>query len=268
MRYFSISPYPDEELSSVVTRACRRAGLPPRRFLRWYFDAPDERSLRSYGNLLVPMSRLTGMSQEELLRQHTLVPYALATLERGEARRIRTLMCQGKALQSRYIVGKVARRWCERCATRDTNQFGETYWHRSHLLPGVTRCHVHDQELLDSGDKLHHLRLHKALTFWLGDALPQDLQGGQRMQLPISSRVQQCFAVLSARTLEWHRKLPPTAATFDELHRVFGSDALRHAGCVTRFIDRFPPTTMQLLAIVTASCKSGLLNGDQLELGF
>lgn len=267
MRYFSIAPYPDEELSSVVTRACRRTGLPPKRFLRWYFDAPDERSLRSYGNLLVPMSRLTGMSPEELLRQHTLVPYALATLERGEARRIRTLMCQGKVLQSRYIVGKVARRWCERCMTRDTTQFGEDYWHRSHLLPGVTRCHVHDQELLNSGDKLHHLRLHKALTCWLGDTLPHDLQG-QQEQLPISSRVQQLFAVLSSRTLECHRKLPFAEASFDEIHRIFGTEALRHAGCFTRFIDRFPQTTTQLLAIVTRSCKSGLINGDQLELGF
>lgn len=267
MRYFSITPYPDEELSSVVTRACRRTGLPPKRFLRWYFDAPDERSLRSYGNLLVPMSRLTGMSYEDLLRQHTLVPYALATLERGEARRIKTSMCQGKAFQSRHIVGKVARRWCERCLARDTTQFGETYWHRSHLLPGVTRCHAHDEELLQSGDKLHHLRLHKAVTCWLGDTLPHDLQG-QRMQLPISSQVQQRFAVLSARTLEWHRKLPSADATSDDIHRVFGTEALRNAGCFTRFIDRFPPTTMQLLAIVTASCKSGLLNGDQLELGF
>ena len=40
-------------------------------------------------------------------------------------------------------------RWCPDCVVEDTDKYGVPYFHRDHQLPGVFRCHKHNQALVE-----------------------------------------------------------------------------------------------------------------------
>lgn len=268
VRYHGVVPYPDEELGSIVTRACRQTGLTLHRFSQWYLDAQPAEHLRGFGNLLLPVSRLSNLSPRELLWSHTLVPYGVAALSTPLSRRILSALIRGEDLESSPLLGKVGRHWCRDCVRQDLALYGESYWHRSHLLPGVTVCHLHGTALYHTArERLPHTAIHRAASYWLRAKLPGE-RDGQPLPMPISHRLQHQVAVWSAAALSRRRKLPALNLPLADLRDVFGPVLLRQAGCVSVSPDQVPLTTLRVLSAVgTAHLARGDGN-KQLEIYF
>lgn len=260
------APYPDEELGSVVIRMRRHVGLTPRRFMHWYFGHPNFATLKSFGNLLQPMAELTGLAQATLLWEHTLIPYGLASLSPEASKRQLSEHYGRSPLQHSDVIGKFSRRWCETCFKLDLQTFGEPYWHRSHMLPGVSTCYVHGSPLIHEPSRPRYLTSHHATAFWIEDSLPGE-SGGTARLFPISVRLQHKITSLSAGTLRWRRKLPSVSVTADGLQKTFGSELLREAGCFREGHDKFPLTTLRILSLI-AQDETSVAGSGQSEFKF
>ena len=93
----------------------------------------------------------------KLLWSHTYFPYATAFFDKALLER-----CESNALST----GKIAlgqsvvtqgvsehcpfRRFCAACARTDVIEWGESYWHRAHNLPGVRVCVEHQAPLIET----------------------------------------------------------------------------------------------------------------------
>ena len=146
-------PYPDEVIGSIVSRGYHRTGLSWTR----YVNLVTGRSVSSMPYLmpfaLDRFAEATGCSEERLLERHTLFPYATGFMEparRGvyKYRALRPGGISGLDILAHPILrGRAPKRICEECILTDTRRFGETYWHRAHLLPGVYHCAIHGTRL-------------------------------------------------------------------------------------------------------------------------
>lgn len=94
-----------------------------------------------------------------LLHGHTLFPYATAFM--GPERRVllakRALAADDSRISTlAHVVyrGDIERRICQECIEGELRRYGEAYWHRSHLLPGVHVCPIHGTPLLRTGTPL------------------------------------------------------------------------------------------------------------------
>ena len=87
---------------------------------------------------------------------HTVLPYVTAYMSPSQAKTIRLM-----AIQSRTVTTEVAAlvrlltrgsrffKACPLCIQEDIEIYGESYWRRSHLLPGVYVCPAHHSVLLE-----------------------------------------------------------------------------------------------------------------------
>ncbi len=149
-------PYPDEVIGSVIERACYQSGLPLKRLVKSLFG-----SSRSYVSFLMAtqlreLGRNLGIEPDELLTHHTMFPYAVAYKPLSERNRLRSKVLQ---LGENECIGSVTRnvshgvarrRFCTECLSEDLERYGESYWRRSHLLPGVFSCALHGSALTES----------------------------------------------------------------------------------------------------------------------
>lgn len=149
MRLLAPRPYDDELLSSIWARMCRRTGLPittltaailGRKWTPGFFQA---------GHMCetAAMLRLTA---QQLLQLHTVFPYATAFTEpRVHAAALANVLSTGLTARGTGAVTQSVsdnvdgRRWCKQCARDELSRIGESYWHRSHNLPGVVVCLKH-----------------------------------------------------------------------------------------------------------------------------
>lgn len=265
--YHRVRPYPDEELGSIVTRACHQAGLRPHQFPEWYFGAPHLTHIRIYKNLLVPVAGITGLSPRELLRAHTLVPYGVAALPSESARRILAELARGGALAQSPVLGKIARHWCDACVREDLAAYGESYWHRCHLLPGVTLCHRHGTPLLRAPERPPFAPIHRVVSHWIRHELPHELDG-TALWMPASTRLQLAISVWSARALRGRRALPSIDLQPEALRGVFGTVLLRHAGLSVTAPAKRSASAARIFSIVAAKALEQRSQGTQLELLF
>ena len=154
-------PYPDEVVGGVVERACYQSGMSIKRMVQSLFG--NSRSHLSFlmGSDLSNLAHTMGIDPEELLTLHTMYPYAVAYMPPGEHRKVRS-----KCLQrdDNECIGSItknvshsvsSRRLCPQCLSEDLKHYGETYWRRSHLLPGVFSCIKHQAELVETDVRLN-----------------------------------------------------------------------------------------------------------------
>lgn len=150
-------PYPDEVIGSVVARGCIQTGLSLKRLL-----SDIAGSNRSYASFLmssnvVAMGAWCGIDPEELLQEHTMFPYAVGFMPKAtraalESKALRPVQGEDclSSLTKNVSHGLPYRRLCRICIDEDMAKFGETYWRRSHLLPGALLCLRHRVPLLVS----------------------------------------------------------------------------------------------------------------------
>lgn len=157
-------PYPDEIIGSVLARGARWLGLSWGRLL--YLATGRSGSSVPF---LMPfaldrLAESTGTDPEYLLERHTLFSYAVAfmPLARRNEFKARALSegnrCGLDTLGHVVLARMPYRRVCPLCISEDLQAHGESYWRRSHLLPGVSVCLVHRTKLWQGTLPLQHGR--------------------------------------------------------------------------------------------------------------
>lgn len=105
-------------------------------------------------------------SVEEIVYRHTHYPFYAPFLPPDRALLVRKTMREGGHNRVAERIGLSADRlrmptrlrFCPSCVERDRSDFGETYWHRIHQLPGVEVCPHHAAFLEESNTSWRNTR--------------------------------------------------------------------------------------------------------------
>jgi TniQ/Tn7-like transposition protein D len=151
-------PYPDEIIGSIFARAAIQTGLPPRRLV-----ATLSKHGRASISFFLPsdielLTDLTSKPPATLLWKHTVFPYLVAFMHHAKAWRLADQAlaasdCRARTLSSltRMVSNPLPHlRYCEECSDADQKTYGQSYWHRTHQLPGVRVCTAHRTALHES----------------------------------------------------------------------------------------------------------------------
>jgi hypothetical protein len=174
---FFTDPYPDELLYSVVARYHQRAGYRSPDYTGWELFGSSKGggsiALQSrLGHLISVLPEPHRYTADVLIDGHTLFPFYGAFLSADRGRQVREAMtaCEGVA-NVYFQCGLVTTphrlthlRFCPACAAQDRAQFGETYWHRIHQVPGVLVCHLHDALLEETDIYVLDIRNRRGFT--------------------------------------------------------------------------------------------------------
>lgn len=153
------TPYPDELIVSILARAMIHNGLAPKRLLTHLVGVAGRSNYPSFLPTDLPsMAMQTRVNVNALLWEHTVFPYVVAFMTDDEASRCKAKILAGcppdrgstASLVKSVTHGLPEFRFCTQCTQEDLQTKGETYWHRSHCLPGVYVCLVHNALLLCS----------------------------------------------------------------------------------------------------------------------
>ena len=264
-RYIRVEPYPDEELGSLLTRSMRRTGQGAADFVYWHLQQPKG-PFTTIGNLVPYVAELIGSTPRRVLHEHTLVPYGTAGLPPHESRRLTIDLVSGRIPELLRPIGKLGRRWCDICVRHDLAQFGESYWHRCHLLPGVATCALHGTPLIQLSGRTISQPIHRTASFWLDAPLPHELVGTP-VSLATAPSLLREISRLSARALSGRRALPRLELTPANWRAVFGPELLHYMGCRGSSAHRMPQTTALILSIIAHRHLETTRAGTQLELG-
>lgn len=149
--------YPNELVSSGLTRCCRWFNLPFKRFAGQVLGRRDWRLNFLNSWPLRPLEPLFRQSAEDLLWNHTAFPYATAFLEANSFEDARRAALDGGRGMPRLLAAMQNvsseiswRRFCPQCLQDSLARYGESYWDRSHNLPGVLFCPKHRCALVHS----------------------------------------------------------------------------------------------------------------------
>lgn len=154
--------FPDELVYSWLARHYIRTG-----YLAYSFVAeelftsksvrPNPEFLNSYTQEVVEWIEKT-TSMDEIVLQHTMFPYYGRFLPQMRKKRAFEAL---KAMTGNYHNllpipqtkdGHIRKlRCCPLCAADDREMYGETYWHRTHQMIGITVCPIHECRLI-AGD--------------------------------------------------------------------------------------------------------------------
>lgn len=148
---FFPTPYPEELLYSVLARLKARLNLKGSQTLanlifgRIYVPAVDLPS-----HLSELMERLPpghSYSVDEIIDEHTLLPYYAPFLPPDRYRQLRETMVHGKKKFSIAGIGQsrvlANLKYCPECVQEDRERWGEAYWHRIHQVPVARVCPRH-----------------------------------------------------------------------------------------------------------------------------
>lgn len=157
------TPYPDELLYSMFARFQFHMGYRNTyAALKALFG--QGRAVISY-DFQGGLSRLSWLLEErwrislaDAAHRFTLTPYYLSTLVAEQRAKLAEVLESGDASALAIRLGLLGihvrapefLRMCPVCIDEDLLKFGETYWRRSHQLPGVLMCSSHSTELRNS----------------------------------------------------------------------------------------------------------------------
>jgi TniQ len=154
-------PYPDEVVGSVIVRACRHTGLPLKRLLFSIFRGQRATFSFLLGESFARLAYPAGLDPEELLAEHTMFRYATAFMPTAVQAQLTAKALAARpgevslaSLTKNISHGVSFRRVCKLCIQAELSRYGETYWHREHLLPGVLICPQHGRPLEETGIEL------------------------------------------------------------------------------------------------------------------
>ena len=115
----------------------------------------------TYLSFLLPLqlneiAQAMGLAPRYLLQHHTVFPYVTAFMPEGKAESLeQKVLLRPADVSLASLTASVTqavpfRRVCKECIREDRHQHGESYWHRSHLLPGVHICTRHGTRLWET----------------------------------------------------------------------------------------------------------------------
>lgn len=199
-------PYPDEVIGSVIERACHQSGLSVKLMARSLFGPSRTHLSFLMASKLPELARNIGLDAEELLALHTMFPYAVAYMPRSEQSKLKLkALCleDGECIGSitkNVSHGVLMRRFCPQCLSEDLHRYGESYWRRSHLLPGGFICTRHGTELVETEVRLKDNVLFRTVV------LPQNATTLPR-PVPVSDSISKALQEISLRALNARMEL-------------------------------------------------------------
>lgn len=147
-------PYEDEWVGSTVARAMVHLGLSQKVLSRHVLGLPSASISFFLPGFPWPIAQVCRLPIETLLLRHTVFQFAAAfmapTVMRGTLERLigpevsgrgTSALVQSLSLNARRFV------FCLACIEEDIARHGESYWHRTHFLPGIVQCPTHKSEL-------------------------------------------------------------------------------------------------------------------------
>lgn len=156
-------PYPDELLYSTCARLQDRMLYPNKETINAELFGSRGLSaiiaLPSHLEYLVShLPPTTTYTVDEIIDNHTLLPYYTPFLPAERVKRLREEMSRPKGSSIHSMSGIAPcnmraldwLRFCPLCALDDRKQFGECYWHRLHQIPGILVCPTHHTFLENS----------------------------------------------------------------------------------------------------------------------
>ncbi len=153
--------YPDELLYSALARQRERLRHPSALATgrEFFADAYARAAVDLPAYLSAFVSRLPNghpHTVDSLIDRHTMFPFYSHFLPPKRVATVRRLMqaSDARAIRRRVpaLMASPRRdllRYCSRCVVNDRAWFGETYWHRSHQLPGIDTCPTHANWLVE-----------------------------------------------------------------------------------------------------------------------
>jgi hypothetical protein len=163
---FFPDPYPDEILYSVCARYQDRVRYPNHAAtIQQLFGSSSAIATidlpNRLGYLISVLPPSHHYTADQLIDEHTLLPFYLPFLPKERQSHLREDMKGKETSVIHRRAGIMASRvkqpdwlkFCPVCTQEDRKQFGETYWHRLHQVPGVEVCSIHGIFLHDSSVK-------------------------------------------------------------------------------------------------------------------
>jgi hypothetical protein len=156
MRFLMQRPLPDELVSSAWSRSCRAANVPITRLTQAVLQRKHAPGFFQSGHLS-QLADIFDQPLAKLVQDHTILPYAVAFYRaKPHAQAVGLFGRSGVDARALGAVTQTVsdsvlwRRFCPECAKHDARSHGLSYWHRSHNLPGVLVCTVHNRPLLNT----------------------------------------------------------------------------------------------------------------------
>ena len=111
-------------------------------------------------------------SVDEIIKQHTLLPFYIPFLSRQREQDSLKAMLLNGGRGIHNITGIIAStvkppkflRFCQQCFKEDENKYGESYWHRVHQVPGIITCPIHKEPVRDSSVAVHSINPNEYLA--------------------------------------------------------------------------------------------------------
>ena len=143
-------PYPDEIISSVVARASLHSGISISKLMSTTFGDNRSKTPLLISKEIHRLALFSGIEAEEVLLNHTIFPYSVAFMDPRTKDKLKAKFlgahCADYCLglppiynSNRHLFLRV----CQDCVKEDIKRFGESYWRRSHILPGTFLCPTH-----------------------------------------------------------------------------------------------------------------------------
>ncbi|MDD2336633.1 MAG: TnsD family Tn7-like transposition protein, partial [Geobacteraceae bacterium] len=162
MAYFP-TPYPDELLYSVFARYhTRSCNISISQTLQDLFGAPNVTLDDLPSRLTDLVDRLpseSALTPASFVQEHTMLPYHkpfiapewldTANLDAYDEEMKARVMSIAYNIRKRKDLHQTLH-FCPKCYESDELTYGEPYWHRSHQVLGILRCHRHETWLINS----------------------------------------------------------------------------------------------------------------------
>ena len=165
-----LTPRPDEVLLHYLTRYYRLFRFPNADIFRQMLFTSRHTNLAvdlpMHIDLLLESmpNNHPAFTASSIIQNHTMYPYYCTYLPNHRRKILQQKMQSSENhnlhLYSGITASKVKTptwfRHCLECAKVDRDQFGETFWHRLHQLPGVLVCPIHQTPLIETKEPIRH----------------------------------------------------------------------------------------------------------------
>ena len=139
-------PLPDELLNGYVGRIASLNGIARVEARSKVVNyAEQSQGTRRVKNWVLAIAPLMGMTWQQVVLQHTLLPFTAAVRPKPLSGGLKP-SCPLSALATRSYGDRM--HLCQDCVQEDLRFWGISYWRRSHQLPGMFLCPKHRRPLL------------------------------------------------------------------------------------------------------------------------
>lgn len=158
---FNLSQYcpelfEDETLYSWISRWAYDSPYPSiGGFLKVLLGTRHKQLDSMFPSYVSTLANISSISEEELINQHSVIPYFRSFCGNSLFQAILTDIYAGntKTVHSKMSItaGRIndtkMLNYCHLCVENDIEKYGIAYWHVQHQLPGVSACVQHGQKL-------------------------------------------------------------------------------------------------------------------------